>query len=213
MEHLLLIRHKYQNSVRAICVSSKVIKIKRHRAMQVHERSRGGTTRADWNSQPVRSDGQTKYAGTGREQNPGLQAHYTGKNVWGFKCDNYMKKWRKMTLKIILTIVIPRNKLIQCQEASYNCGSGNQRFCTITRSWACFTQSNPRKLSPQVPHKCSSHTSYPHHVSSPKFCKHFSSLDLSCMNNLCKNLKTSVPWHVRRPLVICSMHIINFQLI
>jgi len=60
MKNLFLIRHKYQNSVRAICVSSKVVKIKRYRAMQVHERSRDDATRADWNSQPVRSDGQKK---------------------------------------------------------------------------------------------------------------------------------------------------------
>ena len=45
--------------------------------MKVQEQSRGDVTRADWNSQPVRSDGQKKYKGTGRKQNPGLQVHYT----------------------------------------------------------------------------------------------------------------------------------------
>jgi len=78
IEHLSVIKNKYQSSEEAKCVSFKVIKIKKHSAMKVHERSRGDTTRADWNSQPVRSDRQKKYKGTGREQNPGLQAHYTG---------------------------------------------------------------------------------------------------------------------------------------
>jgi hypothetical protein len=68
--------------VGVICGSSKVIKIKRHRAKKVHKQSRGDTTRADWNSYPVRSDGQKKYTGPGWEQNPGLQVHYTGYNVW-----------------------------------------------------------------------------------------------------------------------------------